>query len=209
LFQLGKEMIRVDAPKGIARSLLCAVVLIVLALPAMAHEGGGIVGGFTAGFRHPLSGADHVLAMVAVGIWGAFLGAPAIWVLPVVFPMVVSVGGAMGVMGIPLPATETGIALSSVVLGLMIALARRPPLWVAGVIVGAFAIFHGHAHGMELPGAADPVAYSLGFVMSTGMLHLCGIALGELTRWKAGRSLIRVAGICIACGGIGFLGGWI
>jgi urease accessory protein len=189
--------------------LLCAFSLLAVTLPALAHEGGGIVGGFSAGLMHPLSGPDHILAMVAVGIWGAFLGAPAIWVLPVVFPLVMAVGGAMGVLGIALPATETGIALSSLVLGLLIAFAKRTPLWLAAGIVGAFAVFHGYAHGVELPNAADPMAYSLGFVMVTGMLHLCGIAFGELTRWKIGNIFVRVTGAGIACGGFAFLGGWI
>ena len=194
---------------GISRSFIALLMLTCAALPAMAHTGGGVVGGFSAGFMHPLSGVDHILAMVAVGIWGAFLGRPAIWVLPVVFPLVMAFGGALGVMGVPLPGTETGIALSSLVLGSMVALGKRPPLWVAGVIVGTFAIFHGHAHGVELPGAADPVAYSLGFVIATGLLHLSGIAIGELTRWKVGRVVVRFTGVGIAAGGVAFLGGWI
>ncbi len=92
-------------------------------------------------------------------------------------------GGVLGVLGVPMPAVETGIALSAVVLGLMVALAARPPLWVAAVIVGAFAVFHGYAHGAELPAAADPVAFSVGFVIATGLLHLLGIAIGLLVRW--------------------------
>jgi urease accessory protein len=190
-------------------SFITLLLLSFASLPAMAHSGGGVVGGFLAGFMHPLSGVDHILAMVAVGIWGAFLGSPAIWVLPVVFPLVMAFGGALGVVGIPLPATETGIAMSSLVLGLMVALGKRPPLWVAGTIVGIFAIFHGHAHGAELPTAADPVVYSLGFVIVTGLLHLSGIAIGELTRWKVGRVVVRLTGVGIAAGGVAFLGGWV
>ena len=102
--------------------------------------------------------------MVAVGLWGAFLGAPAIYILPVVFPLVMAVGGVLGILGVPLPGVEIGIAMSAAVLGMMVALAARPPLWVAGVIVGAFAICHGHAHGAELPPGADALAYSAGFV---------------------------------------------
>lgn len=195
--------------RSVLQHVLALCALLSISAPALAHEGGGAVGGFVAGFMHPLSGTDHILAMVAVGIWGAFLGRPAIWVLPVVFPMVMAVGGALGVMGVPLPWTETGIALSSLVLGLMVATARRPPLWVAGLIVAVFAIFHGHAHGVELPSAADPVAYSLGFVIATGLLHLGGIAIGELTRWKVGRIFVRTSGVCIAAGGVAFLGGWL
>ena len=108
---------------------------------AYAHEGGGITGGFISGFYHPLLGWDHVAAMVAVGLWGAFLGNPAIWVLPVVFPLVMAFGGALGVMGIPIPSIETGIAVSAIVLGAMVAFAVRPPLWIAAVLVGLFAIF--------------------------------------------------------------------
>ena len=188
---------------------LCLLPLLAFSLPAFAHTEGGTASGFLTGFLHPLNGPDHILAMVAVGIWGAFLGMPAIWVLPVVFPLVMALGGAVGVMGIPLPGTEIGIALSSVVLGLMIALAKRPPLWVAAVVVGTFAIFHGHAHGVELPNATDPVAYSFGFVIATGLLHLSGIALGELTRWQMGRTFIRLTGVLITCGGVAYLGGWV
>ena len=145
--------------------------------------------------------------MVAVGLWGAFLGNPAIWILPVVFPMVMALGGAIGVAGIELPAVETGIATSAVILGAMVAFAARPPIWVAAVIVGAFAIFHGHAHGTELPAAANPLAYSLGFVIATGLLHLCGIAFGLLVRWPAGEVLVRAGGGMIALAGVGFLTG--
>jgi len=118
---------------------------------------------------------------------------------------VMTVGGALGVMGVPLPAVETGIALSAVALGAVVAAALRPPLWVAAVLVGIFAIFHGHAHGTELPDAADPVAYSLGFVTATGLLHLAGIALGLVTRWPAGVTAVRAVGAGIAVGGLGFL----
>ncbi len=143
--------------------------------------------------------------MVAVGLWGAFLGTPALWILPVVFPMVMSFGGALGVLGVPVPWIETGIALSGVVLGLMVLAASRPPLWSAALIVGIFAIFHGHAHGTELPESATPLPYSMGFVLSTGLLHLAGIAFGMLVQWPWGRILVRAAGGVIACIGAGFL----
>jgi urease accessory protein len=188
------------------RSLAVAALLMVCAGAAGAHsDAAGMAGGFMSGFLHPLLGWDHVIAMVAVGLWGAFLGMPALWLLPVVFPLVMTVGGALGVMGVPLPAVETGIALSAVALGAVVAAALRPPLWVAAVLVGVFAIFHGHAHGTELPDAADPVAYSLGFVMATGLLHLAGIALGLVTRWPAGITAVRAVGAGIAVGGLGFL----
>ena len=131
------------------RIVASAVLLGIATLPALAHSGSS-AGGFIGGFAHPLFGPDHVVAMVAVGLWGAFLGAPAIWLLPIVFPLVMAAGGAIGILGVPLPAVETGIAASAVVLGMMVALAARPPLWVAAVLVGVFAIFHGHAHGSRI-----------------------------------------------------------
>jgi len=173
---------------------------------AEAHTGAGM-GGFSSGFMHPILGWDHIVAMVAVGIWGAFLGGRAIWILPVTFPLVMAFGGAMGVAGVPIPSVETGIALSAIVLGAMVAFAVRPPIWVAAVIVGIFAIFHGYAHGTELPNAVNPLAYSLGFVLSTGLLHLSGIALGLLVRWPMGEIVVRVIGSIIALVGVGFLTG--
>ncbi|HMK79001.1 MAG TPA: HupE/UreJ family protein [Xanthobacteraceae bacterium] len=176
------------------------------ASPAFAHTIEG-AGGFAAGFAHPLLGPDHLVAMVAVGLWGAFLGPPAIVLLPITFPLVMALGGVIGIAGLPLPATETAIALSAIVLGLMVALAARPPLWLAALTVGAFAIFHGYAHGRELPDDANAVAFAAGFVIATGLLHLTGIAFGLLTRWPAGRIAVRAAGGGIALVGIGYLGG--
>jgi urease accessory protein len=184
-----------------------ATMLSLFANMASAHTGGGIAGGFTSGFMHPVLGWDHVVAMVAVGLWGAFLGNPAIWILPVVFPMVMAFGGALGVIGVPLPAVETGIAASAIVLGVMVAFAVRPPIWVAAIIVAAFAIFHGHAHGTELPSAANPLAFSLGFVIATGLLHISGIAFGLLVRWPAGKIAVQTGGGLIALAGVGFLTG--
>ena len=184
---------------------LTTLLLLAAAGPALAHTGEGVAGGFAAGFLHPLAGPDHVVAMVAVGLWGAFLGRPAVWVLPVVFPLVMAFGGALGVVGVPLPAVEIGIAASAIVLGAMVAFAARPPLWVAAVIVGAFAVFHGHAHGTELPDAASPVAYSLGFVIATGLLHASGIAISLVTRWPPGRHVVRACGAIIAALGVFFL----
>lgn len=185
---------------------LALLAAFALAAPlAQAHEGAGLAGGFMSGFAHPLLGWDHVIAMLAVGLWGAFLGAPALWLLPVVFPLVMAAGGALGVLGVPLPAVEIGIAASAVALGGVVAGALRPPLWVAALLVALFAIFHGHAHGTELPQAANPLAYSLGFVVATGALHLAGIALGLLTRWPAGRVAVRGMGAGIALLGVLFL----
>ncbi|EAQ13700.1 urease accessory protein [Maritimibacter alkaliphilus HTCC2654] len=190
----------------ITKSFAAALPLMLVASVAAAHTDSD-VGGFISGFTHPILGWDHVIAMVAVGLWGAFLGKPAIYILPVVFPLVMAVGGALGVIGVPIPAVEAGIALSGVVLGLLIAFAVRAPLWVAGVIVGVFAIFHGHAHGTELPDAANPFAYGIGFVIGTGLLHLGGIALGLLVGSAAGRIVVRAAGALIAAVGAAFLFG--
>ncbi|MBB4015106.1 urease accessory protein [Chelatococcus caeni] len=181
---------------------------VVAAGSALGHTGddhGG--GGFSSGFMHPLLGPDHVIAMVAVGLWGVFLGAPAIWVLPIVFPLVMALGGAFGMIEVPLPAVETGIALSAVVLGLCVAFALQPPLWAAALIVGAFAIFHGYAHGTEMPVASDALSYALGFVVATGLLHLCGIAFGNLARWPVGKMAVRAAGVVIALAGGAYLSG--
>jgi len=193
-----------ELQSSMLKSVIAGVAL-MCASAAHAHSANGMAGGFISGFLHPLLGWDHVIAMVAVGLWGAFLGSPAIWVLPVVFPLVMTIGGVLGVMGVPIPGIETGIAVSAIALGAMVAGAVRPPLWVAAVMVGTFAIFHGHAHGTELPQAADPVAYSLGFVIATGSLHLAGIGLGLLTRWPAGIKAVRAVGAGIAVGGLGFL----
>ena len=178
---------------------------IVITVPAWGHSGTGLAGGFPSGFKHPFTGADHLLAMVAVGLWGAFLGRPLVYVLPIVFPMVMVMGGIMGMMDLPLPSTEIGIALSVITLGACILCAARPPVVVAAAMVGLFAIFHGFAHGRELPSAADPVGYSLGFVLATGLLHVTGILLGLIKERPHGELVIRVTGAAIAVAGVGFL----
>jgi urease accessory protein len=186
---------------------LTTTILLVTASAALAHTGEGINTGFASGFWHPILGWDHVVAMVAVGLWGAFLGMPAIWLLPVVFPLVMAVGGALGIIGMPLPAVETGIALSGLVLGLLIVFAVRAPIWLAAVIVGAFAIFHGHAHGTEFPEQFNAYGYAVGFVIGTGLLHLGGIAFGFLTKFDIGRIAVRAAGGVIALVGASYLFG--
>jgi urease accessory protein len=190
-----------------AISLRCLLPLAFAAVtsPALAHSENGVAIDFVGGFTHPIFGPDHVIAMVAVGLWGAFLGAPAIWLLPVVFPLVMAVAGALGVIGMPLPGVEIGIAVSAIMLGSMVAFAAKPPLWIAAVLVAAFAIFHGHAHGAELPVGADAVAFSMGFVVATGMLHLGGITFGALSHWPAGRIAVRAAGGVIALIGVAYL----
>ena len=179
--------------------------LAILPVVAHAHEEKGQAAGFVAGLSHPVSGLDHVLAMIAVGLWGAVLGPPAIWVLPVAFPLVMAAGGLLGLLGIPVPGVEIGIALSAIVLGTMVLAEVRPPLWVAAVIVAFFAVFHGHAHGRELPAGTSALLYSLGFVVATGLLHAVGILLGAAHRWSVGRQAVRIAGGGVALAGIFFL----
>jgi urease accessory protein len=172
---------------------------------ALAHTRGGEALGFATGLRHPVSGLDHVVAMIAVGLWGAQLGAPAIWLLPVTFPMVMAFGGMLGLVGVPLPGIEVGIALSAIALGVAVFREARPKLWAAALLVGVFAIFHGHAHGTELPPGANGMLYSLGFVIATGTLHAVGIATGLVHRWPAGRAILRAAGATVALVGVAFL----
>ena len=169
------------------------------------HTGKGAAAGFLAGLEHPISGWDHILAMVAVGLWGAQLGQPAVWMLPVTFPMMMAVGGFLALVGVPVPGIEIGIALSAIALGVMVALEARPKLAVAVVIVGVFAIFHGYAHGAELPAGQSGVTYSIGFVISTGCLHALGITIGLIHRWRTGARALRLAGVGIALAGVSFL----
>jgi urease accessory protein len=190
--------------QAVGLGLRTIAILLLATIPVVAHTG-STSDGFLGGFAHPIFGPDHLVAMVAVGLWGAFLGPPAIFILPVVFPLVMAFGGILGIQGVPLPGTEVVIAASAVVLGAMVAFAVRPPLWTAALAVGTFAIFHGHAHGAELPTGTDAVAYFAGFVIATGLLHLAGIALGLTVRWPAGRIGVRGAGAAIACVGIVFL----
>lgn len=184
--------------------ILCAPALL-LATPAWAHTEAGVPGGLLSGFLHPLSGFDHMIAMVSVGLWGALLGALAMWVLPITFPLVMALGGVLGVLNVPVPQPELMIALSAAVLGLVVAFRARVPLWVAGGIVAVFAIFHGYAHGQELPESSNPLAYGIGFVVATGMLHAVGIAIGVLTRWPTGMVAVRAMGVVVAGFGAVFL----
>ena len=192
------------APKH--RSMLAVAMLAAL----WAHSASGHVlqseaYGFVTGFLHPILGADHVLAMVAVGLWGAQLGAPAIFVLPVAFPLVMAMGGMLGFLGVPIPGVEFGIAASAIVLGTAVAFELRPSLVIAALVVGCFAIFHGHAHGTELPPGQSALLYSMGFVIATGCLHAVGIGIGMVYRRTWGRRLLRAAGTAVAAGGLFFL----
>ncbi len=211
------ETLRADAPserasiganrRAVPILWLAGVLLLLVPAPALAHDDTGVAGGFVAGFQHPLLGIDHMLAMVSVGIWGAFLGRPLVVALPVLFPTVMALGGAIGMAGLPVPPVELGIGVSVLALGLMIMLAVRASLPVACGLVGLFALFHGYAHGSELPSAADPVGYTTGFVLATGLLHVAGIALGLLKSATGGAIALRIVGGAIAVCGLWFVAG--
>lgn len=174
---------------------------------ALAHADGEAVNGFFSGLSHPFSGWDHILAMIAVGLWGALLGPPALWMLPIAFPVAMAAGGMLGLLGIPLPWVEIGIAVSSVVFGLLILANARLSLAVAIPLVMVFALFHGHAHGTELSPGTDAVLYSLGFVIATGLLHAFGIGVGAVERLPMGRTAVRALGGGVLLGGMYFLMG--
>lgn len=186
-------------------NLALRVFFLLWPMVVFAHTQGGEVAGFFSGLEHPVSGLDHVLAMVAVGLWGAQLGPPAIWILPVTFPIVMAFGGMLGLMGVKLPGIEVCIALSAIALGFMVLREAKPHFWAAAMLVAFFAIFHGHAHGTELPDGANGLLYSIGFVMATGTLHAVGIGIGAIHRWPRGRFALRMAGTVVMAGGGVFL----
>ena len=193
-------------PVGTLLSPLALLVFLSSWTPtAQAHVQQPDAGGFAIGLAHPISGLDHVLAMVAVGLWGAQLGAPALWVLPVTFPIVTALGGMVGLLGVPLPRVEVGIAASALLLGLAIMSELRPPLAAAIALVAAFGVFHGHAHGTELPAGQSALLYSMGFVVATGCLHGVGIGIGLVHARPWGKRLLRAAGAVVALGGAFFL----
>jgi urease accessory protein len=179
-------------------------VLLISTQSAYAHSDSHQAAGFITGFGHPWSGWDHIIAMIAVGLWGAQLGAPAVWLLPVTFPMVMAVGAFFGLIGVPLPGIEIGIGISALLLGTMLAFEAKPALWIAAVMVGVFGLFHGHAHGTELPDGQNGTLYSMGFVIATGCIHGVGIAFGLVHRWSAGKAALRLAGTAIAVVGAVF-----
>lgn len=179
-------------------------MLMVLAAPAVLAHGEGVHthgAGLLAGLAHPFSGLDHLLAMVAVGLWAAQKGVRALWALPATFVSILALGGGMGVMGFALPGIEAGIALSVLVLGLLIALRSRWSLSLACVTVGFFALFHGVAHGEEMPLAASPWGYGLGMMAATALLHGTGALAGVKLRQIA----IRAAGALISMAGLGMM----
>ena len=187
-----------------------ALVTAALCIPATAwaHPGHGFGTGFVAGFVHPFTGVDHVLAMVAVGLLAARLGGRALWAVPASFMSLMAVGGAFGAAGGPLPFVETMIALSVVVFGITIALHRRWPTAAVMGLAGLFAVFHGYAHGAEMPRTVSALRYAGGFVLATGLLHLVGIAFGSaIARLRSGYApyVMSFGGSLIALAGLGLL----
>jgi urease accessory protein len=188
--------------------LALGAALVLSATPAFAHPGHTEATGLSQGFLHPLGGVDHVLAMVAVGLIAARIGGRALVLVPLAFLGMMVVGGALGAAGIGLPFVEVGIALSVMVLGAVLALRGALPLVGAMVLVGAFAVFHGHAHGAEMPDSATGLAYGLGFLAATALLHAAGLGLGlAASRWNltAGRPALRVTGAAFVAAGLGLL----
>jgi urease accessory protein len=195
-----------DSPRRACRAAaVVAGLLVATSTPLLAHDRGGQAQGFVTGLLHPVSGLDHVLAMVSVGLWGAQLGAPALWMLPVAFPVVMAMGGFLGLLGVPIPGVEIGIALSAILLGFVVMLESRPPLLAAAALVSVFAMFHGHAHGIELPPGENAMTYSMGFVVATGCLHGAGIMMGLTHRWRSGRIALRLSGAVVSVAGLAFL----
>lgn len=184
---------------SIKRSLIPLLSLAV-ATPALAHSGFHDAGGFLSGFSHPFGGLDHVLAMFSVGVFASLLGSWAIWALPASFVVMMLVGGILSMAGVHIPAFELGIAVSIFVLGTAVAMGRSWPLGVALAVVGAFAVLHGYAHGLEMPVGSGPFSYSLGFVLATLLLHVVGLGTGTALCIQ-GR-IVRLSGAAIAIAGM-------
>ena len=198
----------------LGQAVLPAVVLASLALPALAHPGhpGGetVAAGFAAGFTHPFGGFDHLMAMLAVGLWAIQQSGQtprALWLLPASFVVAMAGGFVLGLAQVALPGVEAGIALSVLLLGLIVAFAVRPPLPAAMAVTALFAVFHGHAHGTELGDASQAVRYALGMVLATALLHGLGLAAARLAQHVALPVLTRAAGAAVALAGIVILVG--
>lgn len=182
-----------------------AAIFALIASPALAHIGVGSVSGFPAGFGHPISGLDHILAMVAVGILASQQGGRSLWVVPATFVGMMVIGGILGITGVPVPFVEQGIIGSVIIFGLVIAVGRKMPLAGAMALVGVMAIFHGHAHGTEMPVSASGLEYGLGFALATALLHAAGIGLGvgvQKAAEKLAPMAVRVGGGAIAAAGL-------
>jgi urease accessory protein len=193
-------------------SSLALAALLLTPTAALAHTGAGVAHGFVHGFMHPVGGLDHILAMVTVGIFASQLGGRALWLVPGAFVLVMAAAGGVGVAGVNLPFVEVGIAASVIVLGAVVALAVRAPVAIAMGMVGFFAVFHGYAHGAEMPLAVAGLTYGLGFVAATALLHVAGIGLGLAAGRigeRQGAIAYRVAGCLVAAAGVGLISGII
>jgi urease accessory protein len=193
------------------RAILTAL-FVLLPTAAFAHTGHGDALGLVHGFMHPIGGLDHILAMVAVGVFAFVLGGRALFLVPLSFVGMMAAGFLLGANGVDVPFVELGIALTSVVIGAVAASGRSMPVAAAMTLVGLFAIFHGHAHGAEMPADVAGLDYALGFMAATALLHAAGIAaamsVAKLTG-KRGRTLAQFAGGAFALGGVGMLAGWL
>lgn len=190
------------------RTALAAILLLAAAMPAYAHVGVGTTSSFAAGFAHPLSGLDHMAVMIAVGLWAAMKGGRAVWAWPLAFVGVMLVGAALGMLQVPVPFVEPGILASVVALGLLVALAVDLPVPAGVAIIGLFALFHGHAHGTEVPENAGGLEYMAGFAVATALLHVIGMAaaLGLGLRFRV---VARLAGAACAAVGVGLAFGML
>jgi urease accessory protein len=196
--------------KAVLRSVLSIAFSAMLVSVAEAHPGHDGASGFVHGIGHPLSGVDHVFAMVAVGLLACHLGGRALWLVPSCFVSMMALGGALGITGTQLPLVELGIATSVVVLGGLVALQYRMPTIIAMGLAGFFAMFHGYAHGAEMPNDASGLFYAAGFVTATAMLHIVGIGMGfGLTHLSSqySRHVAQVGGAAIAATGLGLAAG--
>lgn len=187
-------------------NIFCGTLALVL-VPGVVYAHGNVGdSGFVSGLNHPVFGFDHLLAMVTVGLLSAQIGGRAIWTVPATFVSVMIVGGALGMNGLRLPLVEYGIATSVLALGIAVVSARKLPVIVAMSFVGVFALFHGHAHGSEMPYFAQPALYALGFSLATAGLHVLGAVSGYFAlRYEGGVKLLRLAGILIAASGVYFV----
>ena len=192
---------------GIA--ILLVMMISLIPTTALAHEGGNVpFGGFLSGLLHPVLGFDHLLAMLCVGILSAQIGGKAIWTVPATFVIFMAFGGILGIQNIGSLPAETGIALSLVLLGGVIAIERRLPIWVAMITVGFFGIFHGYAHGLEMPSTAEPLVFALGFLLGTAIIHIVGVVIGDISQHYArGKLILRIAGGLISIIGLLYLFG--
>lgn len=188
------------------RLLLMFPLAAIAATPALAHIGVGHTHSFASGFGHPLGGLDHILAMVAVGVWGVLAGGRAVWAWPAAFVGAMIAGFALASAGLALPFVEPTILASSIALGLLVMLAVRAPVGAGMLVVGVFALFHGHAHGAEAAGESL-IPYAAGFALATAALHASGILLGLSAEGRFGQFALRGAGAATCLGGVALAAG--